>query len=216
MGDGRALGVAGGARGVDDGDEAVGGEVVPALEGTGGHGVGQTRVRGVAASGVGMVHDHEDFEWGPGVVEELLPVGRQVGVLHHGQACAAVPADVADLFGGGGGVDGGGDGSGVDQGHVAEPVLGPVAHHEQGVVAGADAERGVALGEHGDGVVGLGPGEGGPVGGARFAPGQGGQIGVLPRVAQEQLGKGAVRGIVRGAGNGGHVYSWDSFLEGVT
>lgn len=196
VGEADALGVAGGARGVDDGQRVLGTGLLPGLL----EGLGAVRARAARPQGAvaavrsclrGLGHD-EPLQRDPGVGEQRFPPGQLAGALDHGEPSPAVAGDVGYLLRRGGPVDGDGDGPEVDEGQVAEPVLGAVAHHEQHVLAALDAEGGVAGGEDGDLAADVGPAEGGPA----FAvpPGEGGEIAVLGGVARQQDGEGQLFG----------------------
>ena len=203
--DRHTLGVAGGSRRVDDGEQVVRGDVVPPLRGALGAGLGQFLVDGVSACRIGVVDHDQVFQGRRGVVQQGLPHRGGRGVFDHRHAGSAVPGDVIDLFGGRCAVDGGGDRSRVHHGQVGQPVFGAVAHHEQDVVTGFHAQCRVSPGKGEDSVAHLRPGERGPVGFRGrpcCLPGQGRVIGVVACVAEEEFGDGEVLGFDRGEGHG--------------
>lgn len=190
------LGVAGRARGVDDGQRVLGAGLLPGLlEGVGAVQPGAARVQGgvgVVGASVRGLDDDEPLQGDGAVGEQGFPAGEFAGALDDGDPRPAVAGYVGDLFGRGGPVHGDGDRAEVDERQVGEPVLGAVAHHEQDVFAAPDAQGGVAGGEDGDLAADLAPVEGLPTG--ALAPREGGQVAVLGRVAGQQGGEGEFLG----------------------
>jgi hypothetical protein len=155
-------------------------------------------------SGLRSLGDDQALQRRAGVLQQRLPGRQFAGTFDDGQAGAAVPGDVRDLFGGSGAVDGDRDGAQVGEGEVAQPVLGAVGHHHQDVVAALDTEGGVSRGEGGRLAARRAPGERGPAVACGGAPGQGGEVAVVLGVAQQQGGEREFRGVRGESQDRGH------------
>ncbi|GAA3495128.1 hypothetical protein GCM10019016_022280 [Streptomyces prasinosporus] len=197
VGEDDALGLAGGAGGVDDGQRVLGpGGVEFLAELLRRRLSEQRRVRHMRRLRSRVGH-HQPFQRGAGVGQQRFPHRELPGSADDGEARAAVAGDVGDLLGGGGAVDADRDRAEADQRQVRQPVLGPVGHHQQHMVPAADAEGPVAGGEGAGVLVDLAPAERGPVGVRVLRlPGQARQSGVGVRVAGQELGQGAGGGVV--------------------
>ncbi|GAA3145722.1 hypothetical protein GCM10020001_081010 [Nonomuraea salmonea] len=131
--DAAALGPPGGARGVDDGGEVGGGDLLPARLDVG---------LGDAAGLQRAVHPPQRLELGRGLLDGLL-VRVELDERRLGRAVGDDPPDLLD---GGGLVDRHGDGADRPDGVVDERPLVAGARHERDPVAVLDAGRDQALG----------------------------------------------------------------------